>query len=270
MTFEQVTVSVANVPVAIECGPALAAMLRRRYRLFLSAGEGTYRAQLNWEESMGANGVPAPEMVFQPDELCFAEMGFEGQVNWHSGMASARLTTPYPLGYIDYFLRMIYALAAFERQGVMVHAAGIVHRDAAHLFFGHSGSGKTTVSRLSTGDVVLNDDLVVLLPEQGQWRVYATPFWNPSQVQPTASSAILVGLYRLVQDRHVFLEPMHPAQALAEMVSNVPVIPADARRNTQLLERCTHLLFSVPVHRLHFLPDASFWKAIDAQAGDRG
>jgi len=161
-----------------------------------------------------------------------------------------------------------YALLVFEVGGLMFHTAGIVRKGKAHLFFGHSGSGKTTVSRVSDTDTILNDDLLILLPQPGKdpanfkWMAYSTPFWNPTQVQPTRESAPVVGIYRLVQDRDVFLEPMGSGQALAEMISNIPVIPDDPARGTELLNRGTTFLKEVPAYRLHFLPDNSFWDVI--------
>jgi hypothetical protein len=133
------------------------------------------------------------------------------------------------------------------------------------VFFGHSGSGKTTVARLSSDAVVLNDDLLLLMPSEHRqgWTVYSTPFWNPTQVSPAGSlSAPLADMFRLVQDQTVYQEEMEPGQALAELVTSVPVIPADPTRLVSLLERGNRLVSSVPIFKLHFLPDASFWDVI--------
>jgi hypothetical protein len=57
---------------------------------------------------------------------------------------------------------------------------------------------------------------------------------------------------------------MRPGQTLAELVSNIPVIPDDLSRGDELLKRCAMLSEDIPVYCLHFLPDSSFWEAIDA------
>jgi len=92
--------------------------------------------------------------------------------------------------------------------------------------------------------------------------MYSTPFWNLTQVEPKPLTAPLVAMYRLVQDKSVFLEPLKPGQALAEFVSNIPIISVNSEQSIALMERSMKLLRGVPVYRLHFLPDDSFWQVI--------
>ena len=261
------SLSIAGLGVAVVChDTALLERLRRHYQAFLSSVEPQFEVKVlvNPAKAPGVGGTGLdPQVVFFPAGLQLAAPGFAGTIDERAGTARLSLALDYPLEAIDYFLRVLYAVLAFHSAGFLFHAAGIVRRSRAYLFFGHSGSGKTTIARLSSGDVVLNDDLVLLFPHGSGWLVHATPFWNPSQVLPTHQSAPLAGLYRLTQDRTVFLEKMGPAQALAEIVSNLPVITEDPARSEAVLVRGAQLLTTVPAYRLHFLPEASFWTIID-------
>jgi hypothetical protein len=131
----------------------------------------------------------------------------------------------------------------------------------AYLFFGPSGSGKTTVARCSSPEAVLNDDLVLLLPEMQGWRAFGTPFSNPTQVTPRQDSAPAAALLRLVQSKEVRLAPLSRAQALAELLASVPVLNASPNPP---LERCQLVLAGLPAYFLHFLPDPSFWPVVAA------
>ncbi len=247
---------------------ALADALRHRYRDFPAEGMIHMAVKVIYHPPQGQalTSLAASReagIEFQGGILRFIQPGFDGYVDEAAGVAYLEFSSPYPQEEIEYFIRVIVALLAYQSNGIMFHAAGIARRGRAYLFFGHSGSGKTTVSRLSQNDKVLNDDLVLLMPGALGWVAYATPFWNPTQVQPSPCSAPVTGLYRLVQDRQVYLEPMGSGQALAELVSNVPVIPVDAARSLGLLAIGRRLLAQVPAYRLHFLPDDSFWQVVD-------
>ena len=66
------------------------------------------------------------------------------------------------------FLRVTYALLLIRHGGFLFHSAGMIRNGCGYLFYGHSGSGKTTVSRLSQNHVtLLSDDLVAGPPPAG-------------------------------------------------------------------------------------------------------
>lgn len=262
-------IAVGGLTVKLRCDDqAVVKALLGRYRDFLSDGRPQLEARVLVKGDQRSSSLLDTGVKFERKILQLTAPGYGGFVDVHAGQAELELSSRQPTEEIEYFLRMIYALLAFENRGLLFHAAGIVRSNQAYLFFGHSGAGKTTVARVSTDCLVLNDDLVVLLPEEASggaetaWMAYGTPFWNPTQVQPSRQGAPVGGLFRLVQDQRVFLEPMGKGRALAELISNVPVIPDDPDRNDDLIVRCLDLLDTLPAHRLHFLPDDSFWDAI--------
>lgn len=258
------TLSIANLGVSLTCSnPDLLQGLARRYADFLSDGDVQIKTVINWVDGQVSSPFLEANPTFRDGAAYFDEPGYQGYIDLKANKAELSLASTRPLEDIDYFLRVIYAMLVFQAGGLLFHAAGIVRKGKAYLFFGHSGSGKTTVSRLSPKDVTLNDDLVLLIPEEVSWRVYSTPFWNPTQVRPSPQTAPLKGLYRLVQDRHVYLEAMSPGQAVAETFASAPVISGDPSKAGDLLLRCRQLLAVVPVYRLHFLPDDSFWKFVE-------
>lgn len=241
--------------------------LSGKYQSWLRQGPCALRIRLEVGADLPARGEnPAPAVTFQQGRLALAyEPGGScyGEIDVAAGDAWLRLDRARNLNEVDYFLRLASALLAFERGGFLVHAAGVLRRGQACLFTGRSGSGKTTIARCSPLDQVLNDDLVVLLPAAQGWQAYSTPFWHPGQVQPAAHSAPLAGIFCLRQDRRVYLEALSPAQALAQILTNIPVVNGDPGRASQLVERVMDLLKDVPVFWLHFLPDHTFWQVIE-------
>lgn len=209
---------------------------------------------------------PAPAdwpFIFDRGVLRFRAAHCTGSFDLDAQPAYLDVIAPHPFEPIDYAVRAALALLAFEAGGLLFHAAGLARRGNGYAFFGYSGSGKTTVARVSTDAVILNDDLVVLLPAANRWWIYATPFSNPTQVTSAGPRRVpLAALYRLVQDQQIWVEPIDPATAIAEVIASSPVVSADPDRALALLARAEQLVGVVPVQRLHFRPESSFWAVV--------
>ncbi len=245
--------------------PGLLQKLESRYRPFLSSSrpadlDVTLQVR-GGGRSLAGNAPTTPMPRFAGPRTEFDQPGFRGSIDLQSSRARLSLAPDQADDQADYFLRVCLALLAHRTGGLLVHAAGIVRQGRAFLFFGLSGSGKTTVARCSPPEAVLNDDLVLLLPEDPGWRAWGTPFSNPTQVPPRPDSAPAAGLLRLVQSLEVRLEPLHRGQALAELLASVPVLNAAPQPP---FERCEQILADLPAYFLHFLPDPTFWPLVAA------
>ncbi len=260
------TLATADTAISVRVDHAgLAQAVARRYAKFVTDRPAALHLSVAYTGQDREHAMLDQGMAFVDGTLRFDAPGYVGHIDEEAGSGHLTVSSRQPVEEVDYFLRVAAALLLFRLGGFMFHAAGIVRDGRAYLYFGYSGSGKTTVSRLSQalGDTILNDDLLFLLPQAGGWTVYSTPFWNPTQVQPDGSgSAPLAGLFRLVQAKEVFTAPMQPGQAVAELVASVPVLGLDPGRALTILARCGRLSRETPVHFLHFLPDASFWPVV--------
>ena len=123
--------------------------------------------------------MPISRCAWPAAECRFDTAAATGKLSLVTQSAHLTLRSTSPIAQVEYFLRILYALLAEAHGGLMLHCAGIMASSGVHLFIGQSGSGKSTAASLSRGrGVVLNDDLIVLRPEQGRWIAYGTPFWN--------------------------------------------------------------------------------------------
>ncbi len=266
MPDQACALSIAGLQVClVTADAALLAALRAHYQAYLVAAPNPDCLVLRLNRISSPIAAPADRPFrFREGVLEFTSPYYQGTLDLDRAAGQLSSASPTPLAEADYFVRTAYALLALRSGGLLLHAAGVVHNAHTFVFFGHSGSGKTTIARLSAPALVLNDDLVILRPESGQWHVHATPFSHPSQVQPSAPyAAPLTLLLHLVQNHHTFLSPASSSRSTASIIANVPIVSADPQRSGSLFDRVQALLESVSVFDLHFRPDASFWPVIE-------
>jgi len=264
------TLDLAGWRLRLECHPlALADAIAARYAPFAAPDTDVVPPDLTARVIEENNSCERPlldNIRIQQDgeNYLFDAPGFSGQIDLCDHTATLALDSTTPLEGVEYFIRIVYALLADHAGGMLLHAAGLLVDGEVYLFTGLSGSGKSTVVALSPHAVALNDDLIILRPNGQRWIAYGTPFWNPemqARAGQTASGPV-AGVYRLVKDIDVYLEPLSPATAAAELVANCPVIAGLPERLPGLLARCWALAQTVPVQRLHFRKDPSFWETL--------
>jgi len=190
--------------------------------------------------------------------------GFHGHIDaaqQHARLQAHPDATPADIGY---FIRVTLAVQTFTRGGLLFHAAGVVHREKGYALFGLSGSGKTTAAHFSTPDPVLNDDLLLLWPDQPGWRLHATPF---GKRRGEVQSAPLHAFLRLLKSTSVYVEPLGHGRALAELVANTPVLAGDPVCLSDVMERWEKIIAEIPVYALYFRREPTFWEVIDAELG---
>ena len=265
------SLGIADFTLQINCNDAhLTDTLAARYADFPPGQTATFFAQVDWVGEERCSSLLDTNTNFQDGTLHFSAPGYQGHIDEKSRQGYLRLSSAKPVEDIDYFLRVVLALLAHQTGSILMHTAGVIRKDRAYLFFGHSGSGKTTVCRLSMDDsptsnqAILNDDLVLLQPMQNHWLAHGTPFWNPTQFKPSNRCAPVAGMYLLIQDTHVYAQILASGKATAALISNVPIIPQDPLRSVQLFDTLARLQKSITIYELHFLPDNSFWDVIPA------
>jgi len=199
---------------------------------------------------MRSGGVCLLDMPGGCGRICLdcwqTTLGLEQQNFWHN---------------LEFSLKTWLAYLALRQGGLLLHCAGVLADGGAYLFTGEGGSGKSTVVALSPDKVALNDDLVVLRRNGTGWWAYGTPFWNQGATRRDGETADgpVTGVFKLVQDRRVYLESISAALAISELAANCPTVNSDPVELLAALNRCREVAEAVKVKRLHFRRSPSFW-----------
>ena len=246
---QQFELSIGCVPLRLQLSDTrLLSAVSARYAAFLETAADPIQIDLN--DSRALDAVPT-EFAYQ----------FEGaRLRASSGkVLFDRVTNEYAL---DSLLRILLSWKLLECQGFLLHAATVIRDDAAYVFTGKSGAGKSTVAALSPPGSVLTDEISLLRREHGEWRAYGTPFWGEFRAAGSNSSAPVVGIFRLLQAPENRATPLRPVQTLRALLPNVLFFSAESEANRCLLEVLSQAALEIPGYNRAFRKDPSFWGSL--------
>ena len=151
--------------------------------------------------------------------------------------------------------------------GVEVHGCGLIDDEAGGLLFlGHSGAGKSTMTRLwksLRNPEILSDDRIILRLHDGELWMYGTP-WHGEAAFASPASARLSRIFILQHGGGNEMVEMHRSRAVGEMFARCfPPFHSAAglERTVEFLSRITD---AVPCYEFQFLPDrGAVWAVLD-------
>lgn len=160
-----------------------------------------------------------------------------------------RMWFPHP------FEQLVVIPALARHRGFLVHACGAVVRGKAIVFAGHSGDGKTTLSRLLAEDGVelLSDERVAIRETEKGFVVHGTPWAGEGEVVSNARFPLGgVFVLRKAASHRIVTSAHAPGTLAAEVLSRslVPYyLPDEATRILSLMQQVAD---EVPFGELEF------------------
>ena len=172
------------------------------------------------------------------------------------------LPITYPL---DQLLLMVYLA---RRQGMLMHAAGMVHRESAYLFAGASGAGKSTFSELlvkaRTGKM-LSDERMIVREIGGKMIAFGTP-WAGTAGIARDGSAPLAGIFFLKHGKSNRIEKLAASAAADRLLPMISIPWYDPDTAAPIIAFAKRVFAVAPAYEFRFTPDrtaiAFFWKFI--------
>lgn len=143
--------------------------------------------------------------------------------------------------------------AVLTADAVMMHASGVFDGEKGRLFSGFSGAGKSTISGIwkQQGNILINDDRLIIRKEKGEYFMYNTPMFYPDDNKKSPLHAVFL-------IRHA-PENVINRMAGAAAVSSVMAFSIQNNYDTRFVQH--HLDFfanmcsQIPVFQLGFVPD---------------
>jgi len=261
----ELSIAVAGLRTAVVTrDPDVAGVVRDRYKGFLSPGEPDWRIEIDVRAAAGR--LSDDDVVVSreggPGEFLVTRGNFAGTVDLRQRRGTVTLADSNEFA-IDSFVRILYSLALVEARGLVVHAASLIRNGGAYLFCGRSGSGKTTIARLSPDATLLSDELSIVSLAEATARCHGTPFWGELARAGEDRAAPVAGIYFLHHGSRHAVEAIKPRQALERLLPNVLFFAREADLTARVLSIAADLVEAVPCFDLAFRLDPGFWEAID-------
>lgn len=167
---------------------------------------------------------------------------------------------------VDSILRIATSFLAIDKGGLLIHSGAIQSKgDHAYIFAGVSGSGKSTIAKISNDSrEVITDEMTLVEKCGDSYYVSGTPFWGEMQVSKNISRP-LKAIFILEKAKENLIEEIPKTLAITEFMRTVMYFAQNQDAVTQVLEHVVNFLEKVPIYRLHFRPEISFWELIDDQ-----
>lgn len=272
MSDEKLTVEIGGLTFAITThDPLTLTPIASLYQAFTIAGAAEWQVQVTLDTTLH-DGMP-PQIRHEGQVTYFRTMSHQGWVDLDKKLA--KVSTPSPPKIHSALVRVLsfilMQILPRRGEGLLVHGAGVILQERAHLFFGASGRGKSTVARLAQGvGRVLTDENVIIRKSATGFRLYSTPFWGLSTPAHDIQSigradAPLDGLYALEHCANFELERLSKGRATMALLTSEKVATERTSSAAAWLEMVREIVEQVPTYRLGFRPTTTLWHFLAEQ-----
>jgi len=261
----------------------LAQSLQRRYALLRTPCPSGTKAQIHinvfraeshhFVDTRPRLGAYDIDIDYQESGVCVAACDFAGSMGWEPEFGGTLWIADGQIEVmqtaIENFFRVAAAYRLLDLGGVLLHSAGVTDDTRTWIFYGKSGAGKSTISRLGakSGHRVLSDDMNALVPGDGGFHVHQFPFSGEmGQTAGARPGRDLCGIMNLIQAPDNRLATARPSEALGTLVISSPIVNNDPSRCERLFTNLSRLVEDTPVEYLMFSLDGRCWDLIGKSA----
>ena len=150
----------------------------------------------------------------------------------------------------------------YHQWGLLIHSSCIREGNKAYLFSGQSGAGKSTVVELSYPRPILSDEATVVKITRSGTKVYDSPFRSDTVSSFKEPSIELGGIQLLEQSESIKRFLLEKSESMMNLFDKIFYWANDPIETKKLFVLLRQLISDVPVYRLQFQKNASFWKEI--------
>ena len=157
-------------------------------------------------------------------------------------------------------LRTLLALLLLRKGGFLLHAAGLVEKEKAHVFCGPTQSGKTTIAtHLANGHTVLTDETLAVRPTRSGYFAYSTPFPGDMNKVFVNQGAKMESLFFIRKGEEFSRRPILPAEVVQRTFPQIIGLERNVEGVEAAFKAVTAFSHKIPCYDLSFKPTMELW-----------
>jgi hypothetical protein len=160
------------------------------------------------------------------------------------------------------FLRTLFTLVLTEKNGLVLRAAAVQENGEVHIFCHPRNEGKTILAQISPESTVLADGLIVILPHNGHFRVYSTPFQEQNDIRKKPARIKLDAIYFLKRERTNNIITLGGTSVVLSLFRNSTYFTDDRLLLSRILDTCQHVAGAVPAYEMNYCQDMIFLESL--------
>ena len=240
--------------------------LKQNYAPFLCVQKPHLEATLIFDKTWGRGGDKqiASSLDRKVGVFSYRLETFDAEIDFSKNIA--RLSSG-DHSNITVMMRFLSSLMLSRTGGFLLHSCAIVKDGFSYVFFGQSGSGKTTIARLSENKAVLTDETTALVKNNGSWFAYATPFAGEFGQPGQNAGAKVKALFALNKSLRFSHNIFDQAGAVRQLSCSAFLNNGDYPMIDRALTAIEKLVGDLPCYDLYFKATPQIWRYIYGFAG---
>lgn len=184
------------------------------------------------------------------------------------GPGHLRARTDGSLGALNGLLRHVLVWALHQRQGLLLHAAGVRVGGGVRALAGTSGAGKTTACRHAPSwATVLGDEHLAVLPRGAGLWAWGTPIVGELALPGRAEGGPLESIDFIEHAADNVRTALDLHETLRRLIRCTVFYPFLRETNALALQACATVATRVTAFRLRARGDGSFWPLLAPAGG---
>jgi hypothetical protein len=165
---------------------------------------------------------------------------------------------------LDSFLRILYTFLLLNKNGFLIHSAGISFGRFLLAFPGLSGSGKSTIVRFFDSKRVFTDELLGIKRVGSKFFAFSTPFWGEFRVADKNKCLPLRCLFFLNNIAPEGIRPVNKDYAVVKIMESILFFAEDVCSSSRLLKIAKDLAYLTKTYELSYNKDRYSFGQLDS------